>query len=142
MHDAPLWQVIRICIMLRHAVIPDSHVIWLPAPAHLKLWFRNMREQEAEQRLTLFLRHIDNARGEAFVDKQRLLTTHRMGSNHRMPQRRMLRHRFTPALMLLFCLTVLVFLEGFTEVMFRPQTAQQLAKRFRQRLIRRNAAGP
>ena len=42
--NPPLWQVIRISIVLSHAVIPNRNIIRLPAPAHLKLRFSDMGE--------------------------------------------------------------------------------------------------
>ncbi len=44
MHNPSLWQVIGIGIVLGHAVIPNRNIIWLPAPAHLKLRFSDMGE--------------------------------------------------------------------------------------------------
>ena len=46
MHNPPLWQVIRIGIVLSHAVIPNRNIIRLPAPAHLKLRFSDMGKQK------------------------------------------------------------------------------------------------
>ncbi len=51
MHYPPLWQVIRIGIVLSHAVIPNRNIIWLPAPAHLKLRFGDMGKQKNLTRL-------------------------------------------------------------------------------------------
>lgn len=46
MHYPSLWQVIGIGIVLGHAVIPNRNIIWLPAPAHLKLRFGDMGKQK------------------------------------------------------------------------------------------------
>ncbi len=97
--------------MLRDAVIPDRQIVLLPAPAHLKLGFRDMRKQEAEQRLALFLRYVHDTRGKPFIHKQRLLSGHRMRTHHRVQQRGMFFDRIQPALVLLFRFTVLIFLE-------------------------------
>ena len=67
MHNPPLRQIVGVGIVLRDAIIPDRHVILLPAPAHLKLRFGNVREQEPQQRIALLLRDINNARREAPV---------------------------------------------------------------------------
>ena len=107
--------------MLRDAVIPDRQIVLLPAPAHLKLRLRDMRKQETEQRLALFFRYVHNARGKPFVHKQRLLAGHRMGTHHRVQQRRMFCDRIQPALVLLFRFTVLILLERFFKIMLRPQ---------------------
>lgn len=130
MHYPPLWQVIRIGIVLSHAVIPNRNIIWLPAPAHLKLRFSDMSKQEVQQRCALFLTHLDNSRGKAFINEQRLLAGHRVGTHYRMQQRRMLRHRFLPAPMLGFGLVVLILLERFAEIVFGMQAAQQLPEGF------------
>ena len=88
MHDAPLRQIIRVGVVLRHAVIPDRHVIFLPAPAHLKLRFGDVSKQEVQQSVALFRRQVDDPRGEAFIDEQRLPAADRVGAHHRMQQRR------------------------------------------------------
>lgn len=46
MHNPPLWQVIRIGIVLSHTVIPNRNIIWLPTPTHLKLRFGDMGKQK------------------------------------------------------------------------------------------------
>ncbi len=46
MHNPPLWQVIRIGIVLSHAIIPNRNIIRLLAPAHLKLRFGDMGKQK------------------------------------------------------------------------------------------------
>ena len=46
MHNPPLWQVIRIGIVLSHTVIPNRNIIRLPAPTHLKLRFGDMGKQK------------------------------------------------------------------------------------------------
>jgi hypothetical protein len=38
-HNAPLRQVIGVGVVLGDAVIPNRHIVRLPAPAHLKLRF-------------------------------------------------------------------------------------------------------
>ena len=53
MHNAPLRQVIGVGVVLSDAVIPNRHVVRLPAPAHLEVRFSNVSKQEAEQRLAL-----------------------------------------------------------------------------------------
>ena len=111
MHNAPLRKIIGVGIVLRHPVIPNSHVVRLPAPAYLELWFGDMGKQETQQRLALFLADVHNSGSETFIHKQRLLTAHRMRAHHRMQQRRVLRHRLQPALMLFFRFPVLIFLE-------------------------------
>ena len=130
MHNAPLRQIVGIGVMLRHPVIPDSDIVRLPAPAHLKLRFGDMGKQEAQQRRALFLGHVDNPRGKAFINEQRLLAGHRVGTHHRVQQGRMLRHRLLPAPMLGFRVVVLILLERFTEIVFRMQAAQQLPEGF------------
>ena len=82
-----------------------------------------MGEQEAEQRLALFFRHVDNAGGEPLIDKQRLFAGHRMGTHHRVQQRRIFGDRLQPALMLLFAFAIFILLERFTEIMLRAQAA-------------------
>ena len=123
MHNAPLRQVIGVGVVLGDAVIPNSHVVRLPAPAHLKVRFSDVSKQEAEQRLALFLRHVDDAGSKALIDKQRLLPGHRMGAHHRMQQRRIFRDRLQPALMLLFAFAVFVLLKRFAKIMLRAQAA-------------------
>ncbi len=54
MHDPPLRQIVGVGVMLRHPVIPDSDIVRLPAPAHLKLRFSDMSKQEVQQRCALF----------------------------------------------------------------------------------------
>ncbi len=130
MHDPPLRQIVGIGVMLRHPVIPDSDIVRLPAPAHLKLRFSDMSKQEVQQRCALFLAHLDNSRGKPFINEQRLLAGHRVGTHHRVQQRRMLRHRFLPAPMLGFGLVVLILLERFAEIVFGMQAAQQLPEGF------------
>ena len=130
MHDPPLRQIVGVGVMLRHPVIPDSDIVRLPAPAHLKLRFSDMSKQEVQQRCALFLTHLDNSRGKPFINEQRLLAGHRVGTHYRVQQRRMLRHRFLPAPMLGFGLVVLILLERFAEIMFGMQAAQQLPERF------------
>ncbi|EFW11996.1 hypothetical protein SSYM_1632, partial [Serratia symbiotica str. Tucson] len=88
--------------MLRHAVIPERHVIFLPAPTHLKFRFGNMGEQEVQQRVTLLHCQIDNPRGETFVDEQRLSSTDRMGTHYRVQQRWVFLHGLLPTLVLFF----------------------------------------
>ena len=89
-----------------------------------------MSKQEVQQRCALFLTHLDNSRGKAFINEQRLLAGHRVGTHYRMQQRRMLRHRFLPAPMLGFGLVVLILLERFAEIVFGMQAAQQLPEGF------------
>lgn len=84
MHDPPLRQIVGVGVMLGHPVIPDSDIVRLPAPAHLKLRFSDMSKQEVQQRCALFLTHLDNSRGKPFINEQRLLAGHRVGTYHRM----------------------------------------------------------
>ena len=123
LHNPSLRQVIRIGVMLRDAVIPDRQIVLLPAPAHLKLGFRDMRKQEAEQRLALFLRYVHDTRGKPFIHKQRLLSGHRMRTHHRVQQRRMFStassQRWCSSSVLRYLYSGMIF-----EVMLRPQAAQ------------------
>ena len=118
MHDATSGEIVSIRIMLRDTVIPDSDIVFLPAPANLELRLRNMCKQEGEQRLALFLREVDNPRGETLVNKQRLLTAYRMGTDYRMQQRWILNDRLTPALMLFFTTEMFLLRERFAEIVF------------------------
>lgn len=54
MHNPTLRQIIRIGVMLGNPIIPNSHVILLPTPAHLKFGFRRVSKQESQQSLTFF----------------------------------------------------------------------------------------
>ncbi|MNE78832.1 hypothetical protein D3C80_1752730 [compost metagenome] len=65
-----------------------------------------------------------------------------MRANHRVQQRRMFRYRRQPALMLFFRFTEFIFLERFPEIVLCTQATQQLLKRLRKCVKRRNAAGP
>ncbi|MNU08521.1 hypothetical protein D3C72_2546030 [compost metagenome] len=70
--------------MLRHAVIPNGDVIFLPAPAHLELRLGNVSKQEVQQRVTFLRCQINNSGRETFVDEQRLPAADRVGTYHRV----------------------------------------------------------
>ncbi len=85
MHNPPLWQVIRIGIVLSHTVIPNRNIIRLPAPTHLKLRFGDMGKQKKLNKASLSFSLTSTIRVvKPFIHKQRLFTAHRMRSHHRM----------------------------------------------------------
>ncbi|MNH28652.1 hypothetical protein D3C79_888370 [compost metagenome] len=84
MHHPPVRPVIIHRKMLSDAVVPERHVVLLPAPADAELRPRRMGEQQLEQRLALQLAQLIDPRGEPFIDEQRLAAALRVRTNNRV----------------------------------------------------------
>ena len=142
MHNPSLWQVIGIGIVLGHAVIPNRNIIWLPAPAHLKLRFGDMGKQKPNKAsLSFSLTSTIRVVKPSFTNSACLPLTGCVRTTG-CSNGGIFRDRLAPALMFLLGFAVFVFRERFTEIMLRTQPAQQLAEGNRERLIGRNTAGP
>ena len=72
MHQPALGQVVRNCVVLGDAVIPEGYIIDLPLPAQNEFRAPPVRIKKREQRLALARTEFVNAGGKALVDKQRL----------------------------------------------------------------------
>ena len=55
MHHAGLREVVERRVVSAESVVPEGHVAELPAPTDRELGLREMREEEGEERVALFL---------------------------------------------------------------------------------------
>src|SRR5580693_3595790 len=70
MHHAGLRQVVERCVVGGEPIVPESHIAELPAPTDCELGLGEMREEEGEQRVALFLGQIEDARGKTRVHEK------------------------------------------------------------------------
>ena len=55
MHHAGLREIVERCVVSAKPVVPKGHVAKLPAPTDRELGLGEMREEEGEERVALFL---------------------------------------------------------------------------------------
>jgi hypothetical protein len=70
MHHTSLGEVVERCLVGAEPVVPESHVAELPAPTDRELRLGEMREEEGEQRVALFLRQFEDATRKTRIDKE------------------------------------------------------------------------
>jgi hypothetical protein len=81
MHDLPGWQVVSHSVVLGTAVVPESQIVRFPGPAHRELRPGDVLEQEAQDRVALPDRQVQDVGGEALVDEHSLAAGDRMGAD-------------------------------------------------------------
>ena len=87
-HDSPMGQIIVHSVMLGNLVVPERNIIYTPSPAHGELGFRNMGEEEVQQRITLRLVQTEDFACVCWVHEQPLATICWMCPYHRVDYRR------------------------------------------------------
>src|ERR1700677_5065681 len=70
MHHASLREVVERRVVSAKSVVPEGHVAELPAPTDRELGLREMREEEGEERVALFLGQFQDAGRKAGVDEK------------------------------------------------------------------------
>ncbi len=70
LHHPALWAVVVDGVVLGHAVVPERHVVLLPAPADGEFRAGGAGEQQFQNGFALGVRQLVDPCGEAFVDEQ------------------------------------------------------------------------
>src|SRR5476651_450182 len=118
-HHSPLWPVVIDRVMLGHAVVPEGHVVLLPAPADGELWPCRMSKQQLENGFAFSRLQLIDPGGKPIADKQRLAPTHRVRAHYRVRQRRVFLAGFFPARQVFGGVAKALQREGLGEVMSR-----------------------
>ncbi len=84
MHHPALWTVVVDGVVLGDAVVPEGHVVFLPAPADGELRARGVGEEKAQQGIAFGSLQFVDAVGEAVVDEQTLAPGDGVGAYHRV----------------------------------------------------------
>ena len=84
MHHPPGRAVVVHCEVLGHAVVPEGHVVGLPAPADGEFRAGGVGEQQLEDGLAFAVRELIDPGRETFIDEQRFAPADRVRADHRV----------------------------------------------------------
>ena len=84
LHVTMLSKVVIDCVVLRGAVVPDTHGVLLPTIPASEFWTARVQPEFFEQRQALCFTHTHKSRRERAIDVQHLAACLRMDANNRM----------------------------------------------------------
>ena len=140
MHHAGLREVIERCVVSAEPVVPEGHVAELPAPTDRELGLGEMREEEGEQRVALFLGQFEDAGRETGVDEEPSAAVLDR-ANDRMDDGRIGRDRLLPFLLSRSDAPASAREASLKTVLGR-QSVEELANRRGQRFVGRHVRAP
>lgn len=142
MHHPPLRAVVVDGVVLGDAVVPEGHVVFLPAPADGEFRAGGVGEEKAQQGVAFGRFQFVDAVGETVVDEQALVPGNRVGTHHRVNHGRVGALHFVVMRQGFGRIAEALQREGAGEVVGGSEAVEQLLQRLRQGVIGGAAACP